>query len=267
MRESGYVAHADRPFFCRGLSVDGQSRATRLPICLGGEQLPTQAPGEIALTPLQKTIAVSLGAVGLFFLMIGTRKRPPGTVRPPTDRSPGAVAAREAERWKENGLVETDPEAIGRIKAYWGATGLPFPGIEEPWSAAFISWAVRESENPESLTPSGAHIYYTRAAYYARGETNRYGAFRPSEVKLEPGDIVIRGRSGVPFDWSDVSAGAGEYIPTHGDLVTDASPSEATIVGGNVGNAVKARTIGLENGHAPAPYVAVLRIQREPIVA
>jgi len=172
---------------------------------------------------------------------------------------PAAVARREARWWE--GLVETDPVVLPKLEEYWAAALQPFPGLDEPWSAAFVSWAVEQSDQSGALTASGAHIFYTRAAYWNRGKPGLYGAYDPGELPLRPGDIIVRGRAGRDLTWSDIAQG-GDYIPTHGDIVTEVSPDRALIVGGNVGNAVKEREIELWDGYAPSPpYAAVLRIQ------
>lgn len=175
------------------------------------------------------------------------------------DSGPAGVARREARWWE--GMTEDDPEALPKLREYWAAALQPFPGLQEPWSAAFISWAVAASDKAGALEPSGAHIFYTRAAYWNRGEPGRYGAYRPEETPLQPGDIIVRGRAGYDLTWADIAQG-GDYVPTHGDIVTSVSRDSALIVGGNVGNAVKEREIELWDGYAPSPpYAAVLRLQ------
>lgn len=174
--------------------------------------------------------------------------------------APADVAEREARWWE--GRTEDDPGTWDRLAEYWHAADQPFPGIDEPWSAAFISYTVGHSNRPDALEPSGAHIFYTRAAYWDRGVPGRYGAYRPDEVRVQRGDILVRGRSGVTLTWDDIVRG-GDYIPTHGDIVTRVTPTSARIVGGNVGNAVKGRDIELVDGYALSPpYAAVLRLQK-----
>ena len=214
-------------------------------------------------------VGLGLGLLAIL-AMSGAKKTPresPASKWPPgSRRSPADVARGEAALWE--GLVETDAVALPRLKEYWEPTGQAFSTTDIPWSAAFVSWVVANSNQPEALTPSGAHIYYTRAAYHARGEPGRYGAYKPSELPLEPGDIVVRGRKKEsPLTWSDISDGSGVFQPTHGDVVTSVTPTSARIVGGNVGNGVREREIALTNGYATDPYVAVLRLQPGRLMA
>lgn len=176
--------------------------------------------------------------------------------------TPADVAERELVRWE--GLTEHDPGADPILREYWASTGQYYPGADTPWSGAFITNAVRSSSIPDALLPSGAHTVYAFQAYRDRGVPGRYGMYRPEEVQVRPGDIVIRGRddSGVTFD----SIRAGVVAPSHGDIVTAVSPSAARAIGGNMGlqhySTVKARVIPHNGGVITDPaVVAVLRYQ------
>jgi hypothetical protein len=181
-----------------------------------------------------------------------------------TTNSVASAALKELEVWK-GGLKETDPAAEAIIRGYWESTGQAFPpkGVEESWSAAFISHVMKNSGVPNSLIPSGAHIFYSRQAFKDRGVPGRYGAFRPDEVQIEPGDIVVRGRpGGQSFSFEDLQKG-GDFIPTHGDVVTDVTSNGATLVGGNIRNDVSTKSSTLSGGFIKDPaVVAVLKFQK-----
>lgn len=193
---------------------------------------------------------IGLGTIGAA-VMLGNRER----------KSVAATALEAVATWV--GLREKDPDAQPLLKEYWKATGLPFPGPEQAWSAAFVSWVVQNSTTPNALPPAGAHIYYARAAYLNRGKAGKYGAYRPDEVPLSAGDIILWGRDGVPFTFDDITDRKRDFIPTHGDVVTEVSNAQATIVGGNVGDTVKARHVALNDaGRVADPrVVAVLALQ------
>lgn len=209
-------------------------------------------------------LGLGLGAAALLLLTLGGSRRrsptPPSPV-PSVGGSVADVAARELGRW--SGLTEDMPQAEPLLRAYWAATGQAYPGPGTAWSAAFVVWVVKHSTAPNALASTGAHIYYARQAYLDRGTPGRYGAYRPEEVQVGPGDILVRGRvAGEPFSFADLTRTTRDYIPTHGDVVVAVSEDEAVLVGGNLDNAVGRRTTRLVGGVAADPaVVAVLKYQ------
>ena len=178
--------------------------------------------------------------------------------------APANVAERELKRW--SALTEHDPAALPILKEYWAAAGQAYPGSPDiPWSAAFVNYVVRQSNTPDALFPSGAHVYYARQAYLDRGVPGKYGAYHPTEVRVSPGDIVVRKRSGGDLTFDDIRM-SGPMIPSHGDVVTAVGPTSARAIGGNMGprgySTVKARLIPHNGSVITDPaVVAVLRYQ------
>ena len=211
-------------------------------------------------TPLHWALGGLAALLGLG-LMSGSRGSRGGGLSSSAGASVASVASQAARLWQ--GLVESMPQALPLIKDYWAAAGLPFPGVGEPWSGAFVSWVVRQSSTPNAITPSGAHVYYARQAYLDRGRPGRYGAFRPEEVQVEPGDILIRSRAGAGAKFSDLQQSGGGFIPMHGDIVTSVSPFDMRVVGGNVDDSVKERMMAHAGGVVSDPgVIAVLKLQR-----
>ena len=182
--------------------------------------------------------------------------------------TPADVAERERQRWES--VTEHDPAALPMLEAYWESTGQPYPGSPDiPWSGAFITHSVRQSSVPDALFPSGAHSVYARQAYLNRGVPGKYGAYRPTEVQVQPNDIVVRKREGGDLTFEDLAT-SGAVIPAHGDVVTDVGETEARAIGGNMGprgySAVKSRLIPHNGGIITDPaVVAVLRYQTGPV--
>jgi hypothetical protein len=190
----------------------------------------------------------------------------------PTKRytTPADVAERERQRWE--GLTEHEPAALAPLQEYWSSTGQGYPGSPDiPWSAAFVTHTVKQSSIPDALLPSGAHVIYARKAYLDRGVPGRYGAYRPTELRVQPNDIVLRSRPGGPGErlgqltFSDLQR-SGAIIPSHADVVTDVGAQEARAIGGNMGpfgySSVKSRLIPHNGGVITDPaVVAVLRYQ------
>jgi len=194
-------------------------------------------------------------------------KREAGRTHP---TMPADVAERELKRW--SGLTEHEPAALPLLEEYWASTGQAYPGSPDiPWSAAFVTYTVRASSIPDALLPTGAHVVYARQAYLDRGVPGRYGAYHPTEVRVQPSDIVVRSRPGNEGEtlgqltFSDLQR-SGAIIPSHGDVVTDVGETEARAIGGNMGqrgySSVKSRLIPHNGGIITDPdVVAVLRYQ------
>jgi hypothetical protein len=173
---------------------------------------------------------------------------------------PITVALREQAFWR--GRSETDPAVQNALADYWAAVGMApqEPGV--PWSAAFMSFV-----GGPRLAPSGAHVDYVRAASRARtlGTPDVYWAFdAQSGMPVEPGDILVKSRSGVLTSLEEVLS-HDDFVPSHGDLITDVVAGEATGVGGNVGNTVGLTRYRLTQGkvldHGAEPDVyALLRV-------
>jgi hypothetical protein len=165
-----------------------------------------------------------------------------------------SIARAEVNRWV--GLTENSPAAEPILKEYWASTGQPYPGPAVAWSGAFVNWVVSNSDTPHALLQSGAHIYYARKAYANRGLPGLYGAFKPDEVSIEPGDIIVSPRPGGSLTFNDIAHGT-DFIPTHGDIVVGRSGNSLRVVGGNVNDTVSERVVDVSSPN----IVAVLRLQ------
>lgn len=187
----------------------------------------------------------------------------------PAPLGPENVAERELQRWE--GLTEHEPAALPILQEYWAAAGQAYPGSPDvPWSGAFISRVIGEGR-PGALLPSGSHTVYSHWAYLNRGVPGRYGAYEPFEVRVQPGDIVVRKRAGGDVTFEELRRG-GTITPSHGDVVTAVGPSSARAIGGNMGrrglSTVMAREIPHAGGLITDPaVVAVLRYQPQPALS
>lgn len=175
-------------------------------------------------------------------------------VTPLDNPSVASIARSQVSRWM--GLTEKSPGAEEILKEYWATTGQPYPGPDVAWSGAFINWVISQSDRAGSLLQSAAHIYYARKAYADRGVSGRYGAFQPNETTIEPGDIIVESRPGGNLSFGDIAHGT-DFIPTHGDIVTERNGDTLKVVGGNVNDTVSERVVS-----ASSPkIVAVLKYQ------
>lgn len=127
--------------------------------------------------------------------------------------------------------------AIG--ESYDGRSRYP-SGEDVPWSAAFISWVVREAGPAYvNFKFAASHSVFVNNAIKAR-VTNRldkpFWGYRITEKPPALGDIIQRNRSGGTFTYS-YAENHSEYI-SHSDIVVEVTPDMVRVVGGNVGNTV-----------------------------
>jgi len=182
-----------------------------------------------------------------------------------------SVTESEDVHLADNGLV-----AWQRVVGYWRQSGtlspmgsqpgasscLAPPGtrytdsdcraflIDNPWSAAFISWVMTRASVP-GFTRSPRHIDYIRAAYQNSGP---YRMTDPAQEKPAPGDLLcyLRDRretlsySGLV---QSLGSGAVTHWKSHCEVVIAANMGgdrTLYLIGGNVMNTVALRKLSLD---------------------
>ncbi len=160
-----------------------------------------------------------------------------------------------AHYWIESGLLGS---AMGRNGAsdcaYAGATPGVSPGcrgfvIDTPWSAAFVSWVMREAGVP-GFRYASSHVDYTRAAYREPAQSPYY-VQAPQGGRPAPGDLLcsVRMASRI-FGFGELatllSLPEGSGLAMHCDIVVGSSDGIAYLVGGNVQQAVTLRMLRLD---------------------
>ena len=184
------------------------------------------------------------------------------------------VTEAEAENLADNGLI-----AWQRVAGYWresgtlsamgaipGATSCMQPAgnrytdtdcraflIDNPWSAAFISWVMTRASVP-GFNRSPRHIDYIRAAYQGGASGSPYRLANPGTEKPAPGDMLcfLRNRSST-LNYAGLiealgSGRAGNW-KSHCEVVIGANVGgdrTMYLVGGNVANAVVMRKLMLD---------------------
>lgn len=164
-----------------------------------------------------------------------------------------ALALQEYGRWHPGGASrrETDAEMHGVLKDYW-MTG---PGLSEgaaenaiarrtAWSAAFISWLMRQAGAGQFFRYASAHTVYCAQAKRNRLNNdlnNPFWLYRVAERAPQVGDLICNARqqSGVTFD--NVDDGQSRF--SHCDLVAEVQPGQLVVYGGNVHDNVDRKTI------------------------
>ena len=163
---------------------------------------------------------------------------------------------RVARYWQESGVLRQVGQLPGAIECEGAASGgYPAPGcrafvIDNPWSAAFISWVMRRAGLP-GFRASASHITYVRDAY-RQPESSAYQFLDPARARPAPGDLLcyvrhhnrLYGYAGLV---SAVDSGNGG-LDMHCDIVAATSPgndSTAYLIGGNVQQGVTMRLLPL----------------------
>ncbi|MER9891867.1 DUF2272 domain-containing protein [Mesorhizobium sp. M0119] len=144
------------------------------------------------------------------------------------------------------GHKEQEVGYAARIGVYW-KEGTSTQGVDGtsagwPWSAAFISWVVKQAGASDRFRYSTKHSVYISQAIRDR-ISNRveagYWCERLNEYQPTIGDIVCWGREpDVDYDHQKEGAYDG-----HCDVVVDVTPESVWIIGGNIGNSVTKRPI------------------------
>lgn len=165
----------------------------------------------------------------------------------------GAPWRRVAFYWQASGLLSSMTFKPGASDCGYASLNLAYPGlgcrgfvIDNPWSAAFISWVVQRAGVPGFRT-SASHFDYVRAARReAAGSPYRFA--EPMSAKLEAGDMLCYVRTGRVYGHDGLLKaidGSTISLPMHCDLIVATANGKAYAVGGNVQQAVTMRIFNL----------------------
>ena len=150
------------------------------------------------------------------------------------------------------GQSECDTDVRDRVNAYFEAGNCPTNSCSgTPWSAAFISYVMAQAS--ESFPAACAHsTYFTKI----RNSQGQYGCeAKPiSQIdSIQVGDVLCNCRgSGCPATFEGVS-GDG-----HCDVVAGRDSDTLTLIGGNVGDTVSARSLTISTVRSNAAYYGFL---------
>jgi hypothetical protein len=195
----------------------------------------------------------------------------------------------ELQTFKGGKLKETDAAIYKRVGDYWAA--VPAAGLDgrtvwndskgkpyrPAWSAAFVSFVLKQAGVGTRFKTTKAHCHYVEAARaaVANNAKKAYHAVDPYSAVPSVGDIVVAGREyaeQLTFKQAELAYKADGFYPSHGDFVVevDAQKSELVVVGGNVGDSVKpkrlllspkGRLVDRQDGGKVLPWLALLRCQ------
>lgn len=182
----------------------------------------------------------------------------------------GGIGVREAERTR---LVNDQP-AWRRVIDYWRESGLLWQAgagecavesqappycrsfvIDTPWSAAFVSWVMRQADLP-GFNGAANHLAYVRRAY-REPFLSAYRVANPAAAQVRTGDMLCSVRSSRRVygfgELATLLSGDDPGLGMHCDVVVgmgiDAQRvRSAYLVGGNVLDSVTMRRLRLTPG-------------------
>lgn len=145
--------------------------------------------------------------------------------------------------WQSGALKENNPlvaavmteyykEALNSSQASAAANAKAARQGTKPWSATFVSWVVRKTEESTGrkigFTHATGHARYVGAARvaYRKKAGNSFQSFSPKKVKPETGDIICYSRKPGPHDTCGSAC-------SHCDIVVAVHANEVHVIGGN----------------------------------
>lgn len=183
-----------------------------------------------------------------------------------------AIAAAAQGQFEEFRLDhEADDRLCRQIQRYWtdGVGAAAQSCVSVPWSAAFISWCVRQGgPAADSFTFAGAHsVFVFDAIKHAEAGAGVFRGFDFQELPVQVGDILQNNRGGATRDFA--FAKANRNYESHSRIIVQVAQDDsgpfAVAIGGNEGNTVARNVVRLtpagkvKQRHA-SPYISLVRI-------
>ena len=152
----------------------------------------------------------------------------------------------EWNSFQQGALKENQDPAVRRIAAYWAHVDQPeWDGnTPEAWSAAFISFAMKEAGDDGRFKKNAGHCVYINDAIKRRDEPEApFHGKRIEDYAPQLGDLICRNRgdSNVSFDTAPTTG----WYSSHTDIVTAIKPGVVEMIGGNVSNSVSVSRLKL----------------------
>lgn len=190
------------------------------------------------------------------------------------------ICHEELARFDDGKAKETDDPQYLRVGDYWRAVGQPMDGrtvdaegARPAWSAAFISFVLKEAGAGDRFKYSVAHCHYFQD-FVDRAGPALYEAVPTDDVVPAVGDIVHYGRDEAAqygFAKARADYASDSFYKSHASIVVavDHDAGVISTVGGNERDSVKLATYQLdENGHIKPrrrgnkrfPWIGILRL-------
>jgi hypothetical protein len=143
---------------------------------------------------------------------------------------------------------EADEPYRSRVGVYWRSVGRPEwdGGIDEPWSAAFISWCFETAGAGGLFSPDETHSVYMDRIRRHEGMAGALVLRPAADAPVAPGDLIWNSRRpgpaypypGFPLSYAEAVAllEAGMFFASHADIVVAVGQGWCESIGGNVSN-------------------------------
>jgi hypothetical protein len=135
---------------------------------------------------------------------------------------------------------EFEDDFVAVVGEYWQSINMDLDGLdrEYPWSAAFISYAVRKAGGHDGFVYAAAHARYCHAAIRAKldGAAHPFWGYKIGDHKPQLGDMVCRWRSS-RIDYRYASK--KRNFKSHCDIVVAIAKDHVLTIGGNVQQSVR----------------------------
>ncbi len=141
--------------------------------------------------------------------------------------------------WEDDDFAHSE-----QVNRYWRSVGmsrLSGKDCKEPWSAAFISWVMREAGVSNYLFPSAPSHRDYLSHIMTVGRDNPEAAFIPhtiQEYKPKPGDLICANRGAGYFGEVVEELPMSLNAKLHCDIVVEVEGKTLHAIGGNVRNSV-----------------------------
>lgn len=178
------------------------------------------------------------------------------------------VATTAREQHDQFHLIDENDEPLSsQIKKYWQAVGQPFPGVEVPWSAVFVSFCVKKAgATDDEFEFVAAHSIFVHKAI------NHPGAYRGvkiSAASVRVGDIIQNNRGGTSHDFE--FAKTHPTYTSHSAIVVargeDHLGKFALTIGGNESDSVRRVRVALKDDgtirqRTGNPFICLLKNEK-----
>ena len=161
-----------------------------------------------------------------------------------------------AAYWQTSGLLSQMAYKPGAGDCSYATANPGYPGlgcrgfvIDNPWSAAFVSWVMQRAGVP-GFVSSGGHYDYVRAARSNPGGSP-YRFLEPTSTAAGVGDLLCYVRGSRVYGHQGLAAaidGGTTGLAMHCDIVVATNPGgdgKAYLIGGNVLQAVTMRVLNV----------------------
>ncbi len=135
---------------------------------------------------------------------------------------------------------EYEQPFVKYVGEYWASIGMNLDGLDRdvPWSAAFISYAVRKAGGYSGFRYAAAHARYCHKAIRSKLDnvSHPFWGYKIKDHKPQLGDMVCRWRiNRVTYE----HAANNQWFKSHCDVVVAIEKDNVLTIGGNVNHSVR----------------------------